>query len=280
VRRPKKRPRSGRGTSSLIHATHALLPTTPSTAEPTAIATSRRCCPASVSGSHGTRHSGSISSRDRHTAVSATRRCPSVDVSHAAGNCTNWAKKEMEVITPTRKGPSFSAMAHAVSTVAPAHAVNTSANMPSTTEVLSDRRSPECSRAGGAGASSGKGPLSSGALAPGTEPPGRNSGMAVARVERLRSNGRREAVGDTRSRGERGGLSLSHAPPEDSIGLRRAAAGRPEGNRASVLLHRLAGSPTQAPLIPRITSQGHPVKTPQVSLCCSRGLELYERTRR
>ncbi len=186
VRRPKKRPRSGRGTSSPIHATQALLPTTPSTAEEAAIPTSRRCCPARLSGSHGTRLSGSITSRDRHTAVSATRRWPKAEVSHAAGNCTNWAKKDMDVITPTRNGPSFSAMAQAVSTVAPAHAVNTSANIPSVHEVRSDRRSHGRVRAGAAAAASRGGALTSGALAPGKELPGRNSGMAVASEAMLR----------------------------------------------------------------------------------------------
>jgi hypothetical protein len=141
VRRPKKRPCRDAGTRSPIHTTQALFPTTPSTAEVATTATNTARAASGVRSKRRAAGRPNQHKRDSPMANRDNRRWPSRSVSTAAGRWNTCAATGNAHNIPTAPWRKPRCNAHAVSAAPPAQARNSSASMPSATEVRSERRS-------------------------------------------------------------------------------------------------------------------------------------------
>src|SRR3989442_8349288 len=131
------------GTSSPIHAVHALFPITPNTAASATTPTRTwRAVPAGNS-TNGNATIGSQSSREAPIAAIETSYGPTVRVSHAPGTWRICAAKGSAARSPIVNGLARRWSAHAVSTAPPVQAPNSSATAASPKDAQTETRSAE-----------------------------------------------------------------------------------------------------------------------------------------
>jgi len=119
------------GTSSPIHAVHALFPMTPKIAASATTATKTRSAVGADHGMNGSAIIGSHTSRDAAIAVTATILGPNAWVSQAPGSWTIWAASGSAPMSPMARGLAPRCSAQAVRMAPPAHAPKNSATTPS-----------------------------------------------------------------------------------------------------------------------------------------------------